>query len=38
MMRNWDFDSFRESRKNFSGSHEVRPILGSSEDDGPPKR
>ena len=34
MMTNWDFDSFRELRKNFSGSHEVRLILGSSENDG----
>ena len=37
-MDNWNFDVIKELKRNFSGSHEVPPILNNKEDDGSTKK
>ena len=37
-MGSWNFDVIKELKRNFSGSHEVPPILDSKEDDGSTKK
>ena len=37
-MGSWNFDVIKELKRNFSGYHEVLPILDSKEDDGSNKK